>query len=181
MCKVCKHLIITFIILFPVLIWSQTAEKSVWQPFDYFVGTWVGHETGRPGIGKGERTYEYIMDGRYLYFRNISKFEPQEKNPEGEVHEDWTFYSYDSNRDIIVMRQFNIEGFVNRFTLDSLSTDNKVFVFVSESSENAPPGLRARMTYTIRDDDEFEEVFELAFPGGTYSVYLKNFWKRKGE
>jgi hypothetical protein len=95
------------------------------------------------------------------------------------VHQDWTFYSYDKDRGRFVMRQFNIEGFVNRFSLDSLSTDGKFMRFELEAAENAPEDLRARMTYIIKSEDQFEEVFELAFPGQEYSVWLRNYWKRK--
>jgi len=37
-----------------------------------------------------------------------------------------------------VFREFNIEGFVSQYLLDSLSTDGATFVFVRESSENFP-------------------------------------------
>ena len=77
------------------------------------------------------------------------RFEPQEKNPEGEVHEDWAFFSFDQNRNSLVMRQFNVEGFVNRYVLDSLSSDGSRLILISENSENAPPGLMARYTLEI--------------------------------
>lgn len=127
------------LLLTPLVFYSQSSEEQdVWTPFRYFVGTWQGHETGQAGIGKGERTYEFIMNGQYLYVKNKSVFEPQEKNPEGEVHEDWAFLSYDHIRQKFVMREFHSEGFVNQYLLDSLSTNDKIFTFVSESIENVP-------------------------------------------
>ena len=77
------------------------------------------------------------------------------------------------------MRQFNVEGFVNQFVLDSLSVDGKTFVLVSESVENAPAEFRARMTYKITDAGAFTETFELAPPGEEFSVYIENNWKRR--
>ncbi|HEX9653215.1 MAG TPA: hypothetical protein VGA99_05850 [bacterium] len=163
----------------PVMLLAQTEPADVWEPLRHFPGQWTGAETGKSGIGDGERTYEFIMNGRYLYFKNKSVFKPQEKNPQGEVHEDWTFYSYDRFRKMFVMRQFNIEGFVNQFVLDSLAADGKTLVFVSESVENAPSGFRARMTYRIVAADEFNETFELAPPGQEFSIYTENHWKRR--
>ena len=175
-----KFIVFIFVIaLFPIIVNAQ--EQNKWEPFEYFIGSWEGHETGVAGIGKGARTYEKIMNGTYLYFRNTSAFEPQEKNPKGEKHEDWTFFSFDNNLSKYVMREFNIEGFVNKYILDSLSSDNKHFVFVTENSENAPPGLRARLTCTIKNENEFVETFELAFPNKGFQLFLKNYWTRVKE
>lgn len=177
-----KHpILILLALLVPSAACSQTSGADPWSPMRFFEGSWTGHETGRAGTGKGERTYEFIMEGTYLYFRNVSRFEPQEKNPEGETHEDWTFYSYDGGRGVLVMRQFNIEGFVNTFAADSVSAGGTFIRFTSEASENAPPGLQARMTYHITGEDSFTETFELAMPDGAFSVWLENHWTRKKQ
>jgi hypothetical protein len=119
------------------------------------------------------------MNGTFLFFRNTSTFKPQEKNPKGETHEDWMIYSFDNGRKVFVARSFNIEGFVNQFIADSISTDGRYFRFTSESSENAPPGLRARLTYKIKANDNFEETFEIAMPNKDFSEWLKNYWTRQ--
>lgn len=173
-----KKLLIA-ILLLPVILFAQgNSLVSVWEPFEYFVGKWDGHETGRAGVGKGDRSYQFIMGSHYLFMKNISRFEPQEKNPDGEIHEDWTIFSFDETRQKFIVRQFNIEGFVNQFVLDSLVNRNNTFVFTTESSENAPPGLRARLTYYIRNKDEFRETFEIAMPGKDFVLFLENFWQR---
>lgn len=168
-------------LIFSLIFFCTTLARSnedIWAPFQYFVGDWQGHETGRAGIGEGERTYEFIMNGVYLYAKNVSRFKPQEKNPDGEVHEDVSFLSYDKGRKVFVLREFHIEGFVNQYTLDSLKSNETKFVFISESSENAPPGLRARVTLEIKNENEFVEIFELAFPDRQFSEWLKNYWTR---
>ena len=170
-------LLLIFFVTIGINAQEQETENK-WEPFEYFIGSWQGHETGVAGIGKGARTYEKIMNGTYLYFRNTSTFEPQEKNPKGEKHEDQTYFSYDEINNNYVIRQFNSEGYINKFVLDSLSADNKYFVFVSESSENAPPDLRARIIYSIQNENEFIETFELAFPKKDFQLFLKNYWKR---
>ena len=55
--------------------------------------------------------------------------------------------------------------------LDSLSRDNKTFRFLSQSSENLPPGLKTGFNYEIRDNNKFIDVFELAFPGKDFSEW----------
>ena len=167
-------------LLTPIILFSQTTEnQDFWEPFHYFIGSWEGKNTGKAGVGKGDRVYEFIMNGKYLYVKNKAVFDPQEKNPTGEVHEDWSFFSYDRNHKKFVMRQFNSEGFVNQFVLDSLSTNGKIFVFNTESSENSPPGLRARITLLIKNSDEFIEKFELAPPGKDFIICIENIWNRR--
>lgn len=170
---------IFFILLIPFVLFTQEVEEeNIWEPLEFFIGTWTGDETGKAGIGKGERTYQFIMGKKYIFQKNISRFEPQEKNPEGETHEDWGFFSYDKVRKNFVLREFHIEGFVNQYILDSLASDTRTLVFTSEISENSPEGLRARITFKIKNKDEFTEIFEIAMPGKDYSIWLRNFWRR---
>ena len=164
----------------PLSLFSQNNEKqNVWEPFNYFVGSWGGRGTGKWGISKIEKVNEFIMNGKYLYVKHKSVYEPQEKNPSGEVFEEWAFFSYDKNREKFVIREFNVEGFVTQYVLDSLSPDGKTFVFVTESTENLPVDFRARLTYSIVNDDEYKDIFELAYPGKKLEVYVENYWKRR--
>ena len=173
---------IFLIILIPYILFSQEkTTQDVWQPLHYFIGEWQGQSMGKSGEGIGERIYRFIMNDTYLYYQNTMKFNSQEKNPKGDLHEDRTFFSYDKNRKLIVARQFNIEGFVNQFVLDSLSADQKMIIFVTENSENAPSGLQARLIYEIKNENEFVETFELGFAGKQFSCWMTNTWKRKAE
>ena len=52
-------------------------------------------------------------------------------------------------------------------------------MFGTEHIENIEPGWRARETYHILSDDEFEETFELAAPGGDFKVCVSNRLHRK--
>ncbi|MCB0282249.1 MAG: hypothetical protein KDF60_06690 [Calditrichaeota bacterium] len=172
-----KYLILLF--LFPVLLLAQQNEmEDLWQHYDYFAGKWQGHETGKAGIGQGSREYRFIMNRTYLYQENTSRFEPQEKNPKGETHSDHAYFSYDQGRQTFILREFNSEGYVNYYALDSTMSDSQKLVFVSEKSENAPPTLKARLTLEIKNRDEFIETFELSFKDNNYNEWLKNYWTR---
>jgi hypothetical protein len=111
--------------------------------------------------------------------QNKSTYDPQPKNPKGEVHEDWGMISFDKGRKQFVFRQFHIEGFVNQFVMSSPSDNGKTIVFTWESIENIPAGYRARETYKILGADEFLEVFEIAEPGKDFEVYSQGHFKRK--
>jgi hypothetical protein len=167
-------------VLLPSPLFAQTDTKpDVWQPLKFFVGAWEGTGTGQAGVSKVEREYQFVLNGKFLEARNKSVYEPQEKNPQGEMHEDWGLFSYDRSRKKFVLRQFHVEGFVNQYVLDSLAADGKTLVFATESIENISPGWQAKETYKILNDDEFIEIFELAAPGKNFECYIENRFRRK--
>lgn len=178
-----KNFSVKLIFLIASLFTLSTAQPlskqdSIWLLMKYFVGNWKGTGGGQPGEGTYERSYQFIFNNNYIQVKNTSTYPPSGKNPRGEVHEDIGYISYDKARKKFVLRQFHVEGFVNQYTLDSISTDSKTLVFVSESIENIPAGWRAKETYRIVSDNEFTETFELAPPGKEFSVYSTAVLKR---
>jgi len=168
------------ILFIPLLVSGQPNQKTdVWLPFKYFLGTWKGTGQGEPGISQLEREYKLVLGGKFLNVGHKSVYQPQEKNPKGETHEDWGFFSYDRTRKLYVLRQFHVEGFVTQYRSETIASDGKALVFTSESLENLPVGFRARETYRILNNDEFVEVFELAAPGKEFMVYSENHFKRQ--
>lgn len=165
--------------LIPLAGYSQmTKQDSVWLPFKIMIGKWKGSSEGQPGKGSYERSFELVLNRKFIEIKNKSTYPPSKENPKGEVHEDHGFISYDKGRKTFVLRQFHIEGFVNQFKIESISADGKTIVFVSESIENIPPGFRARESYQIVNNNEFIETFELAEPGKEFEVYSKATLKR---
>lgn len=157
----------------------SSGQEDSWSYLRFFVGYWVGTGKGQPGVSQLEREYQFVLNGKYLQAKHKSVYQPQEKNPKGEVHEDLGFFSYDRARKQYIVRQFHVEGFVIRYKLERITDDKKTIVFVSESIENIATGWRARETYKIVNEDEFIEIFELAAPGKEFDVYTENRFKRK--
>jgi len=156
-------------------------DTNIWTPFNFFVGSWRGAGKGKPGISRVERTYTFALNGKFLFAQSKSTYEPQEKNPKGEVHEDWGLISYDSSKKTHVLRQFHVEGFVNQYVLELLEAESQTYRFVTEAIENIPPGWKARETYQILSPDEFIEVFELAAPGNEFELYSESRLQRIRE
>ena len=154
--------------------WS---ESERWAAFAFFAGAWVGEESATFGEGRGERTYELVLQDAYLLSRNRSVFPPHQGLPDGDIHDDWSVFSFDTDRDTYVLRQFNSEGFVNTLVLDAASSPPEHLVFVLEESENAR-GTRATLTLTRIDADTFDEVFDLTLPGRTESITIRSRWTR---
>jgi hypothetical protein len=154
------------------------AKTDPFAPLRPLVGRWNGEGDGQPGQSTVERSYEFVMDGRFLHVQNTSTYAPQEKNPKGEKHEDWGMLSFDGGRKKLVLRQFHIEGFVNQYILDTVSADGKEIVFVTEAIENIPPGFRGRETYKFIGPDAMQETFEIAEPGKDFEIYCTNMLRR---
>ena len=172
--------IIAAVLLLPsFLIAQNSGQRDTWEPFRYFVGSWEGTGNGQPGVSKTQREYKFVLNGKFLHVQNRSVYEPQAKNPKGEVHEDWGLLSFDKSRKQFVLRQFHTEGFVNQYVHTASSSDSKTVTFVTEQIENIPAGWRARETYRIVSPDEFVEIFELAEPGKDFALYTEGHFKRR--
>jgi hypothetical protein len=153
---------------------EQAAKPDPWEPFRYLEGTWEGAIQGRLGEGVGQRRYEFILDGLYLVSRHASVRLPQEKSPKGDYHRELAVYSFDREREAIVMREFIVEGFVLQYLCQ---VEPKRFVCTSESVESGP-GMRARLTVEVSHRYRFRETFELASPGQELEVFFTNSWTR---
>jgi hypothetical protein len=157
---------------------GQEPRPDPWAPVRFMAGTWQGTASGQAGDGTVTRSYEFVLNNRFLHERNVSTYPPQERNAKGEVHEHWSFISYDRGRKTLVLRQFHVEGFVNQFALSAEQSAPDKLVFMSEGFENFSNKWRARETYQIVGPEEFTETFELAAPEKPFEVYSRNHFKR---
>src|ERR1051325_6556962 len=134
----------------------------MWRLFSFFIGTWTGSGEGKSGIARVERKYEFVLKDKFIFVQNKSIYELQDKNPNGEIHEDWGFISYDRARETFVFRQFHGEGFVNHYLLDQFTEEDQTISLVTETIENIPPGWQAKESYRILNPDEFIETLQMA-------------------
>ena len=170
--------ILIVLLLISLFVAAQTEEKKdTWESLKYFIGKWQGTGEGKGGISSVSREYKMILNEKFIKFNNKSIFEPQEKNQEGEIHEDIGFISFDNIRQTFVLRQFHVEGFVNQYVL-TFSNEEKTGAFNSESIENLPPGWKVRLTFTILNENEFTESFDLAGPDQKFTCYITNHFIR---
>jgi hypothetical protein len=116
------------------------------------VGDWRGHSKGVFGTADVSRRAEFVLRGRFLRVSTTSISEQ-------EVHEDIGFFSYDAARDVVVLREFHNEGYVNRYI--AVADEDGRLVFESEHIENPyDPTLRARLV--IQPGESLIESLELA-------------------
>jgi hypothetical protein len=153
---------------------SNGSADDPWVAHRLLPGTWEAEIDGRLGQGTGSRRYEFIFDDQFLVGRHASVRLPQELSPDGDYHRELSVYSFDSNRDTIVLRQFIVEGYVLQFTC---KTEPQKFVCETEHIENGP-NMAARMTVEFESPYRFTENFELANPGEELQLYFTITWTR---
>ena len=57
---------------------QQSASKpDRFAALRFLAGTWRGEQTGQPGRGTAERTYEFILKNSFLQETNRSTYPPQ--------------------------------------------------------------------------------------------------------
>jgi len=156
---------------------SAFAQSDQWAALRVFEGKWEGITSGKPGAGTTSREYRFELNEKFLSQRDTSVYR---QNPTAKPfeHEDFGVLSYDTDLKKVLWRQFHSEGFVNEYSLDSVSADGKSLVFITTHIENLP-GFRAKKLYHIISPDEIDETFYLAPPGKDFEVYTVAHLRRK--
>lgn len=173
-----KKVLAFFLVVFLVTMSGVATEQrrfDRWHNFRFLIGTWKMEKKGEVlNIQK----YEFMYNGKFLKMTTKSKFEPTEKNPKGEVHEDMGVFSYDGFRDKVVLRSFHSEGFINKYILKSVSEDGKILLFETENVENAPKGTIAKLEFKKINNNEFVQKFSVKFPKKEFMCFFENHFKR---
>lgn len=146
-------------------------QTNNFERLSFILGDWTGSGSGFGNDqSKIESSIQLVMDGKYIEVVNESKFDPTEKNPEGEHHIDKGFISFDKSRNKIVFRQFNNEGYFNQYVLNDSLSDGSTLVFETEFIENFVPGGKAKWTIKKISEKEIETIFDVSF-GKEYSCF----------
>ena len=148
------------------------AEDISIERLRVLLGEWRGVGDGKWGKSSAERTYSFVFDGIYVRGHGRSVYPRQDKNPSGEIHETVDMFSFDRNRNTIVLRQFDNEAFVTTYYLIPATLSPNKMEFMSEHLENVPVGWRARVLFDFKGEDEFHEYFELDTNKGSFERYL---------
>ena len=150
---------------------SAAAQPDPWAALRVFEGKWEGPTSGKPGKGSTLREFRFELNAHFLSQRDKSVYQPEDPAAKPLVHEDFGFFSYDTNLKKLVWRQFHSEGLVNEYILESVGPDGKSIEFDTTKIENLPPGFRARKVYQVVSPDEITETFSLAPPGQDFALY----------
>ena len=156
------------------------AQSNVFEKIDFILGEWSGTGSGFGNEkSKIESSFQLVMEGKYIEVTNESKFDPTADKPEGEQHIDKGFISFDNSRKVFVFRQFNNEGYINKYVLNDLLSTDTMLVFETEEIENFVAGGKARWTIKKIADNKIETIFDVSFPNSEYTCFGTNNLVRK--
>ena len=150
------------------------AEQIGLDSLHFLVGEWRGVGDGKWGSSAAERQYKLVFGENFIRGHGRSVYPRQDKNREGEIHESLDMYSFDQQRQTVVLRQFDNEGFVTTYYLDLETGNPDLLIFESAQLENVPLGWKARVTFERKGTDEFHEYFHLDKATGTFERYITN-------
>jgi len=169
-----KKYLFLLISLFTVIFFSN-AQDNNFTRIDFILGNWSGTGSGFGNEkSKINSSFQLVMEGKYIEVINESQFEPTTEKPEGEHHIDKGFISFDKVWNVFVFRQFNNEGYINRYILNDSLSNNTTLVFETEEIENFVPGGKARWTIKKVSDIEMETTFDVSFPNRDYACFGTN-------
>ena len=151
-------------LLFGDRVAAEEASEDPLSPVLLLIGQWEGEGSGMGGESVVEHDYELVLQDKFLRLATLSVFEPQEGETSAERHEDIGLFSYDPGGEVLKLRQFLSEGYVNTYVLTSLERGGRLLVFETEDTEGAG-GMQARLTYEFLGDDEYQLSLDLASPG----------------
>lgn len=157
--------------------WSSARFADRFESFDWLIGEWQGYGEFSNRTTYIHKRFSYEVAGVYFSERTLDVFPPPEPTTEFEVHQDLAFFQRDNSTGALTATTFFVETFVTTASVKVLD-DGESFVVESTSIQNAPPGMRTRMTYTRTGVDGFELLFELAPPGGEYQAMEEAVFRR---
>jgi hypothetical protein len=138
-------------------------EQDGLERIAFLIGKWTGEGEGFGQTSQVEHSYRYVLQNRFIESKTKSIVSDDDESIL-EVHEDLGMFSYDTEREAIVLRQFHSEGYVNVYTMDDPSEHAGGIVFTSDKTEGAG-GLLARLRYDLESTGSYTVSLDLANPG----------------
>lgn len=137
---------------------------------DFLIGKWKGHGAGFGSTSVVEQEYELVLQEKFIRSMSHSVAHDDEGQLV-DVHDDWGMFSFDSDREAIILREFYSEGYVNIYVMSEGDDPGKSFVFTTEKTEGAG-GLQAKLRLNLLSNDEFQMFLDLARPGENFRECL---------
>lgn len=153
---------------------ARETKSGALSPIAFIVGGWTGVSEGEPGTAAATRHATRVQNDHFIMVEGRSVYPKQEKNKKGETHTQIDMWSFDRQRKLIVLRQFDSLGFASTYVQDAAASENGKLVLVSEHLENVPANLKARYTLEAKGADEYRELFELNENDKGFQAYVSS-------
>jgi len=135
----------------------------------WLVGEWRGFGKFAKNTNYIHKKFSYDVAGMFLTERTLDMFPPAEPSTDFELHQDLIVYYRVGADGPFRAKGFYVEPFVASIDV-TVGEDGGSVTLESTQIENAPPGMRTRVTYGRQGIDELKGTFEIAAPGEPYRV-----------
>jgi len=146
---------------------SPVDPAEAWRPLYTYVGTWKGTRVGADPPLKLTRVYASASANRHLQITETGS-DRSRTEVRGVV-------SLDSQRGVLVLHLFAVDGSASDLALDSATSTDEHIVFASQDSEST----RTRVTYERTGSKSFVERIEHAAGGEPFAVVSETRFERK--
>jgi hypothetical protein len=154
------------------------SKNEGWNILLNLIGKWQGDIAEQSGIGKGTLEFKQVLKNNYIFYKNEVIFQPKNQGEEGEIHEEWGFFSIDNSDNSVKLRAFFGEGHISYYSLIDFNLEKKQFVFQTKHNENLPEKFLAKLTIELDQNNIFREKLELAPNGKEYKMCIETEWKK---
>jgi hypothetical protein len=144
--------------------WSAMKGSERFEELHWLIGEWQGYGQFTSRITYVHKEYYYDVAGMFLIERTLDMFPPSEPSTEFEIHQDFTVFYRDTQTGALKAKGFYVEGFVWSSDL-TVSDNGRTIIIEATEIDNAPEGMRSKITILREGDDEYRAIFELAMPG----------------
>jgi hypothetical protein len=136
---------------------------------NWLVGEWRGFGKFAKTTSYVHKRFAYDVAGVYLTERTLDVFPPPEPSTDFELHQDLVVYYREGADGPFRAKGFYVESFVASLNV-TIGEGGDSVTLESTQIENAPAGMRTRVTYARQGVDKLQGTFEMAAPGEPYRV-----------
>ena len=147
--------------------WSAMKGADRFEELHWLIGEWQGYGQFTSRTTYIHKEYYYDIAGMFFIERRLDMFPPPEPSTEFEIHQDFTVFYRDTQNGGLKAKGFYVEGFVWSSNL-KVSDDRRTIIIEATEIDNAPEGMRSKITILREGDDDYRAIFELAMPGRDY-------------
>lgn len=147
--------------------WSVMKGADRFEELHWLVGQWQGYGRFTNRTTYIHKEYYYDVAGMFLIERTLDMFPPPEPSTEFEIHQDFTVFYRDTQTGRLKAKGFYVEGFVWSSDL-TVSDNGRTIIIEATEIDNAPQGMRGKITILRDGDDEYRAIFDLAMPAKDY-------------
>jgi hypothetical protein len=159
----------------PSLFAQQRNLDSLWRPFEFLIGEWVGDGKGIPGQGSGVASFAFDLNKNAIVRKNHSEYPAVNGRP-ATIHDDLLTMYYEQGRGLRALYVDN-EGHAIHYDVRASATGDTV-EFLGENNAAAP---RFRLLYVRTGERSADVCFDMAMPNApeTFRRYVSGGTRKK--